>query len=213
MKLTNKKPPFFLAIIFVLIALFSCKAVVYRVAFGVKKPSEKRTFHVLKFLDKHDYNKENLYGLNSDSYYSKIKNANSAGVFASDRLYDSNGILVYPSDSSVRDCYGTIGDFYKGLTNSNSYFVDSSVSIYHDTVLTRGLVNLKGSPQRMFETKDYDFTLVIYWSTFMGRISRNVLDFESNIKTFNPSLKVQVVKINMDYRDYMEGDDIEAIIQ
>ena len=179
----------------------SCNKLAYRVFFGVKKPKPKTETQVLEFLEKNNYSTDNLYGLNQIAHSQRVGTTQSSvGLFTTTELYNKAGFLVSAKDSTINDCWGKVYDFYKNIQDAERLKADSTKSVYADSLLIKGLVNLSGHPQPMFVTEDYDYTVVVYWASFLGKLSRQNIELARLIKLHNPSLKIQIIQINTDYR-------------
>jgi hypothetical protein len=183
--------------------LSSCNKLAYKVLYGVKKPKHKTETQITDFLAKNDYSTDNLYGLNAEAHKRKVgTTTSSVASFTSSALYNRDGFLVKAKDTAINDCWGKVYDFYKNISDSSQLYIDKSNSIYSDTLVMNNLVNLSGHRQAAFSTQDYDYTVVVFWASFLGKLSKQNIALGQLIKLYNPNLKVQIIQINMDYRTF-----------
>jgi hypothetical protein len=195
-------PALLLASIFM---LSSCQKMMYKVFFDVKKPSYQTEAQILEFLSKNKYPTENLYGISAAAHNKRIgKAVSSVAYFTTSNIYNRDGFLVSAKDTAISECWGKTYEFYKNIADNSQLNIDSTTSVYADTLVMNNLVNLSGHKQTMFSTQDYDYTVVVFWASFLGKLSRQNIELGQLVKLYNPALKIQVIQINMDYRTYWE---------
>lgn len=192
----------YIFLLFASLLLFSsCRKMAYRVLYGVKKPKAKTEKQILSFLEKEGYSTENLYCLERGTHARVAGMAvSSIGNFTRSELYTKEGYRLEARDTSIKECWGLTYDYYKNLADSSLFAVDSSQNIYADTDLQGSLENLSGKAQPFFSCQDCDYIVLVYWASFLGKLSKQNLDFARLIQTYNPSYRIQVIQINMDFQ-------------
>lgn len=193
-----------------LFILSSCKVPLhYRILFGIKNSKPKTEQQLLNFIKKNNYSVENHYGLATEPFSYKAQLAGTPTWF----LYNKNGFRVLPKDSLVATCSGRIAYFLENFVKDSLFVVDYSSNLKKDSLYTSGLLKLNGTTSVKMDEQLSDYTLIIYWSTFMGSYSKQMLLLEQNFdKAKCTGLKFRTYKINMDVRDYMiqEGANINV---
>lgn len=143
------------------------------------------------FLVQHDFDTNHVALLKPDAY-KELTNISSK-YFSTWEVYNSNGELLIPNNDSTNSCIGNIEYFVKYF-NENSCRVDTTRTLREDIISK--LIN----PEKFekFEFSD-NYTLVLYWSTFMGKYSQDILNLEK-IANLSES-RFSVIKVNMDLRE------------
>jgi hypothetical protein len=154
----------------------SCSSLfLQKTLFGVKNPKFISKEKVVDFLNKHNFNSTNLYGISSSGYIEAI--SNNRYILANIKLFNEEGCQI-ESDSTTMSCYGTIADFLSDLSNSNKTI--STNKNFDNQVLINKITTLDGNPTSRLSTQGYDYTLVIFWASFMGKHSIDVLELEKS---------------------------------
>lgn len=180
-----------------------------RVFFGVRKAKPKSKHEIIRFLEKNSFN-ISTHGLTTNAYNYQI--AKSSSYFSTWELWNKDGYKVEPTNEAIKSCSGTQELFITTLKNDSSHYIDSTKNIFKDTILIVGLSNLDGKTSKIKKKIEADFLLVIYWSTFMGKYSKQVLELENSIKN-NKNINAEIIKVNMDYRNYMKNEGLDINIK
>lgn len=187
---------FYLA--FFLVLLCGCSLMLsQRILFGVKKPKVKEISEIQKFIIRKSQIDSTL-SLNKSSFTHKI--FISSTYFSKWELFDRNGNLIIPLDTNVKHCNGYTHNFFQNLQDKN-FEIDKQINFHQDTLLLNGLTYLNGREYLFQKKNDTDYLLVIYWSTFMGKYSTDLLNLEKIAKN-NSSVSIETLVINMDFKKY-----------
>jgi hypothetical protein len=108
-------------------------------------------------------------------------------------VYNYDGKLLLPNNDSTSNCIGNVEYFLKYF-DGNACRVDTTRFLETDVI--SNLVNTEILERSKLSE---EYTLVLYWSTFMGKYSQDILNLEE-IATFSQS-KFFVIKVNMDLRE------------
>lgn len=168
-----------------------------KVLLGVRNPKNQTTQKIQKFITKNK-GLDSTLTLTKESFISKISQSNSS--FAQWEMYDKQGNRIIPLDSNIRNCNGYTHLFFKGLPNSQ-YSIDTNRNIFSDSIITTGLTQLNGTKAEIKQRENYDYYLVIYWATFMGKYSSDLFNLEKTARN-NQLTSISTLKINMDFKDY-----------
>lgn len=189
---------FRLLVYFILLSLSSCSSLFLQKAlFGVRNPKVKSEMEIKSFLTKNDFDTNNLYFLDPMAYVALV--GKDSKYFATWEVFNQNGELVIPENDSTYQCIANIEYFIQNF-NLNSCKVDSSRNLEND--LTHHFLNSK----RLKQTdENHKLFLVLYWSTFMGKYSTDILGLESI--AIQSEAKFTTYKVNMDLRT--DIDDFE----
>ncbi|WP_299206480.1 hypothetical protein [Brumimicrobium sp.] len=191
------------AIILMLLFLSSCKLVVHRVIYNSRIfPNYASDKKIDKFYDKHAVTKTNYITLSEPNFVKKIKEPGWA--FESWNLYNTDGFKVRRKGDSL-SCIVSDHNFLKEFDLNTMGFIDSTNHLSNDTIAYSKIfgddINLLTSEKAY---NDFDFTLILYWSSWRGRYSSQILKLEEIFVLNHPELKIQVIKINMDFRKEMK---------
>lgn len=178
--------------------LSSCRLMLsQRILFGVKKPKVQEISEIQKFITRKGQLNSTL-SLDKSSFINKI--STSSSYFSKWELFDRNGNIIIPLDTNINHCNGYTINFFQSLQDKN-YIVDKQNNLFNDTILLNGLTHLNGEKYSFPEKNKTDYILVIYWATFMGKYSTDLLNLEK-IAMKNPLVSVSSIIINMDFKKY-----------
>lgn len=198
----------YIKLILPLLVLSSCSQLLLQKAlFGIRNPKFINKNELVDFLQKHDLSLNQHYGLTSKSFKEKIDTSKYSNPFVYSKLYNKKGNRVL-LDSASRFCYGNLRTTLENLKDTTFFSVKESENINTNKFLKEGLADLNGQKTKLPNTELFDYILVIYWSTFVGKHSVNELTLENHVLKNKPGLDILVLKINMDFRDYMKEEKI-----
>jgi len=185
------------------IALSGCKLIIYKVYFKAKLvpkyTSEKK---INKYYKKHADTQDNLVLLSDSSFVEKIEEPGWA--FESWNLYNRSGQRLRRGSDSLA-CFGSDSRFLKDFNIENA-IIDSGKNLSLDYFTNQKLYNPSiGNRIEIDTVSEYDYTLLLYWSTWRGRFSEDILELEKAFVLNNPQLRIRVLKVNMDFREEMEN--------
>lgn len=178
--------------------LSSCGLLItQKLILGVRSPKVQTTTKIQNFLKKNN-SIDSTLTLTKKSFIHKI--SQSSNYFSKWELFDKNGYKLIPIDSNVKSCNGYTHSFFKNLPNSK-YSVDTSNCIFLDSTIIKHLTLLNRTQAEIEKSEKFDYYLVIYWSTFMGKYSSDLFNLEK-IAQNNTNTLISTIKINMDFKDY-----------
>jgi hypothetical protein len=155
----------------------------------VSSPSSVTEAQTISFLDNRGHGKYGTYYVCRDSLslfkvIEKIKAIPEIDFFNNNREH-----LVY-GDSI---CPGLAINFAKKLKPERTYKIDSSYNL-------EDIMNLAQPVRGDFYEKasKFDFSVIFYWASFVGRINNNVFEIVDELKN-NPRLKIQYLFVNVDF--------------
>lgn len=199
-----KRLPLIITAIVVLTLASSCRLVLYKVYYNAKLipnwASEKR---INKFYDRHAVSNDDFIMLSTSNLIKKLEEPGWG--FENWDLFNSSGYRVRRKGDSL-SCIASDYTFLQNISKGG-YTVDTAFHIANDTIINDHL-----SADYPYSTyKDYDYTLVLYWSSWRGRYSKNILKLEKALVLNNPHLRLRVVKVNMDFRKEMKDTGMDKI--
>src|SRR5690554_6345687 len=194
-------------IVFSLLFLFSsCSSLfMQKFLFNVRNPKSYSTKLITDFYEKHNIDTidNNIYAFTPTQYEERLKMNKKSNPFVQWSLYDKHGDRIKADSTSVV-CYGNLILFLSSLNDSTVYLKDSALNIRSISYLNKGLTTYNNdSIIKMIDTKNYDFTLILYWSKFMGKHSIDNLNLERHFLKNDSELRLQVIKINMDFSEHI----------
>ncbi len=197
-----KRFHFITTAIVVLTLASSCRLVLYKVYYNAKFipnwASEKR---INKFYEKHAVSNDDFVMLSASNLIKKLKEPGWG--FENWDLFNSSGYKVRRKGDSL-SCIASDYTFLQNIS-TGGYIVDTAFHIANDTIINDHL-----SADSLYSTyNDYDYTLVLYWSRWRGRFSKNILKLEKALVLNNPHLRIRVVKVNMDFRKAMKDTGVD----
>jgi hypothetical protein len=196
--------------LFLLFSFASCKRILYRVILDVRKPKYENILTLKKFLEQNQHDASDLISFNHKAYIEKVNTKKNSGMFANWELYNKDGYKIIPHPYT-KTCYGNIYDFVKRINLAapdTLYSIDSTKNIHNDSLLIHGLVSNDSMSYSLLPIES-EFLIILYWSRFMGKYSRDILKIKNYVDTTNDAKLIKLLPINMDFRDYMNSKDFE----
>jgi len=177
-----------------LLSLSSCKLIMIK---AVKKakifPTYASEKQINKFYDKYASTQTEFITLSDTNLVKKIQEPGWS--FDKWELYDQEGFRVNQTHADSITCRGSSYTFLKDFSEMEKV-QDTSQHLAQDTIIYNHIKQ---------DYKNFDYTLIIYWSSWRGKFSGEILDFEKQFVLSNPELRIQVLKVNMDFREEMKG--------
>lgn len=183
--------------------LSSCKIFIHRVVYNSKLfPNYASEKKINKFYDKHSVTEKEYITFSDSNFVQKIKEPGWA--FEGWQLYNTDGFRIRRLGDSLK-CIASDSRFFKEFEVETMGFIDSSHHLTNDTVLYQNVIIKSESITQSERTyQNFDYTLIIYWSSWRGRYSSNIIKLEEHFVLNNPELRIQVIKVNMDFRKEMK---------
>ncbi len=193
-----KKQLIFILLTSICISFSSCSKIIMTY-FGMKNPkyeNEKAQNKTLKKWDiKPDYSFEIVEkGLDSLEKSHRISNLEKDSFLSIPffKVYDNSGKIV----CAWEQCSGNIKDFtfFKSdtVTPFKLYYLNENLFIENDFEILKGLGRYDELNRRVAES---DYTIVAYWTGYMGHFSKVMLQEIQNFKS-RTSQKVTFVTVN-----------------
>jgi hypothetical protein len=90
--------------------------------------------------------------------------------------------------------------------------IDSTSHLSNDTIIYSKIndINEDRFTQKQIY-KQFDYTLVLYWSSWRGRYSSQILKLEKEFVLNHPELRIQVIRVNMDFREEMKNTGLNKL--
>lgn len=162
-----------------------------------------------KFYDKHASTKSNFITFSDSNLVKKIKEPGWA--FESWELYNTDGFQIRRKGDSL-NCIVSDYDFLREFELETMGYIDSTSHLSSDTIIFSKLYGSgdKLSAQEKAYSK-FDYTLILYWSSWRGRYSSHILELEKEFVLNHPELRIQVIKVNMDFRKEMKNTGLNKL--
>lgn len=159
---------------------------------GVSKPKFVTEDQVVKFLKEKSIPVDgNLFVCkDSSSIFSMILKIQA---LPSVNFFNNNGDLLYYAETS---CTGKAKECAESLTKSSLNRVDPSYNLSDVIKLT------KPEPSNfIFRPADYDYTVVLYWATYLGTLNKHAFEIADELKK-KDSLRIKIVYVNLDFQEF-----------
>lgn len=170
--------------------------------YHVHAPRVESKKDILKYAEKQQLIKENIFALDYVGYIHRIDSIESIpNIF----LFDKDGRCLNLKDVG-NTCSGPIPDMLAELNNGiaiNTY-LDSVSFEYHASKI----IDLNGNPVEIKFDSLVDFHAFIYWGTFLGRVNKeNTKAWEDTILN-NQNITCKIYKINLDLQESWGKTDV-----
>ncbi len=176
-----------------ILSFSSCKLFV-RMAYGVDStPNMKSKKDIEKYVDKKKLGITSQYTL-SPNHYEQVMNKTSLPHL---KLYNSDGYLL--KYASNKNCIADADGLLKRISKSETEFPTID-SIHIDSTL-KHLHTLDGTEVNI-QNKNEDYTAVIYWATFLGRLNKDNIPAWINDANNNEQSNIRIIIINMDLQEW-----------
>ncbi len=152
-----------------------------------------------RFLQKNEFDTSNVYLLKPVAYVDLAET--SSKYFATWELFNHKGVLLVPRHDSVNSCISNIEYFIQYIEN-NSYKEDTIRNLQKDLFQQFTNTNILNNTKM----EEQNYTLVLYWTVFMGKYSKDILSLE-HFANLSES-KISVIKVNMDLREDIDDFSI-----
>ena len=199
------------AYIVLFIILSSCKLFVHRIVYNSRLlPNYASDKKINKFYEKHAITKSKFISFSDSNFVKKIEEPGWA--FEGWELYNIEGFQIRRSGDTLM-CISTDGNFLKDFEIETMGYIYKSSNLLTDTLI---FSKMYGSEENALNLKNmydqFDYTLILYWSSWRGRYSSHILNLEKKFVLNNPELRIQVIKVNMDFRKDMKNTGINKIL-
>ena len=169
---------------------------------NVSDPGFVTEAQTITFLDRRGFETYGTYYVCRDSS-SLIKVIQTIKAIPETNFFNSQGEHLIYGDSI---CPGLAMNFAKTLKPENRSTIDSSYTL-------EDIMNLVKPVGGVIYNEDprFDFSVIFYWATFVGRINNNVFEIAEELKK-NPQLKIRLLFVNVDFQDSWGMKNIPQII-
>ncbi len=189
-------------VLFSIIFLNSCRPVLMKY-YGIKKPKIENEKSLIRKANKFGLDTTNILSVNSGDFLSVI---NGQGI-PDAKIYDKHGnyIEYKENDSS---CNAGLFEFIPELNLNTEYTIKDTPNFHIEYAKYR---DLKGND--IDKPNSADFYIVIYWTTWTGRLNKNHVKIWEELAKENTNCKLEVIKINLDMQEYWDKEDRAKIIK
>ena len=191
-------------IVIVVFSVFtSCNFIITK-WYGIKNPSIENEKHILKYCIKKGLDTSSIYSVNSADYINVLKNGGIPDI----AIFDKHGqyIEYRQTDSS---CNAGLFSFIPKLKSDSIYNKTGKTELKTEL---KKLRTLKGGKIPEFELESYDFYLLVYWNIWTGRLNKNHVKIWEQLANANKNAKIKVIKVNLDFQEYWDKLEKDAII-
>lgn len=191
-----------LILIVVVLSLNSCKMIMMKI-YGIKNPDVEDDKSIIKKAMKYGIDTSTIVTVNSIDFLN-VLNGHSipdAGI------YDKNGKYIEYRQTDT-SCNAGLFDFISALNLKEKYNQPDRANLNTELNKCR---DLKGN--KLTNTEDADFYLLIYWTVWTGKLNKNHVKIWQDLAYKNKNCKVKVIMVNLDIQEYWEKYEREKIIK
>lgn len=189
-----KKSIFLLTAILALL-LQSCRPV-QSVFLGIRDPKVKSEKQLLKYATRKGLQTDNNFSLRDSLTFEKYFYTITSGKSSMAVVYDREGEMLYRYDTT--GCPGPYLQYLQSIcTNKQETQADS---LFTDRM--NDLVPFSATTNKVINTGDYDYTIVLYWARFLGMMNKKHARNYEQILQQNHGCKIQYIKVSLDPRDF-----------
>jgi hypothetical protein len=180
----------FTLVLFVLAGFYSCKPILLKIN-GVTKPRFETRESIKSYMSANSIDQgDGLFtGKDSTQFFQLL---NMIISLPSVDFYNKQGELIDYSKNG--DCTGQAEIFADRLTPDTLYKVDSS---YNFNDVKEKVISIDKKSKLSLDNAD--FTVLIYWSNYLGKMNRNVMKVKRILQD-NKKIKTKIYLINMDFQ-------------
>lgn len=186
---------FFLLTAILTLFLQSCRPV-QSVFLGIRNPKVKTEKQLLKYASRKGLQTDNNFSLRDSLTLEKYLYTVLSGKSSMAVVYDREGKMLYRYDTT--GCPGPYMQYLQSIcankqeTQSDSLFTDRM----------NDLVPFSATTNKVINTGDYDYTIVLYWARFLGMMNKKHARNYEQILQQNHGCKIQYIKVSLDPRDF-----------
>lgn len=185
-------------IIFILVGTNGCKKTIM-LLYGIKDPKLETKETLEKYIKKKNWLEHRQLTFSFEEFVTTINDIGVPEV----RIFDNHGLYIpYPGEGN---CSSGADEFIEKLKYPLEFSTTDSIQL---DLLKNGYRDLEGEKIDWTATSDVDFTLLIYWAKFAGRVSwKSVDQWIENVNN-NKNASFRIFLVNCDYQEwwkYKEG--------
>jgi hypothetical protein len=189
------KKSFFLLTAILALFLQSCRPV-QSVFLGIRDPKVKTEKQLLKYATRKGLQTDNNFSLRDSLTFEKYFYTITSGKSSMAVVYDREGKMLYRYDTT--GCPGPYLQYLQSIcTNKQETQADS---LFTDRM--NDLVPFSATTNKVINTGDYDYTIVLYWARFLGMMNKKHARNYEQILQQNHGCKIQYIKVSLDPRDF-----------
>lgn len=186
---------FFLLTAILTLFLQSCRPV-QSVFLGIRDPKVKTEKQLLKYATRKGLQTDNNFSLRDSLTFEKYFYTITSGKSSMAVVYDREGKMLYRYDTT--GCPGPYLQYLQSIcTNKQETQADS---LFTDRM--NDLVPFSATTNKVINTGDYDYTIVLYWARFLGMMNKKHARNYEQILQQNHGCKIQYIKVSLDPRDF-----------
>ena len=178
-----------------LLVLNSCQGIA-SLLYGVEKPKVIDSDELLEAARSIDLDTSKVYSLTYDGFIDRtFKNGRST---VNIEIFNDEGYLVLPNDSTILNCTGRIANYLKTLDNPEYYYLSDSIMVQD---YLQGLVTFDGTPLDTLPLDNADFTAVINWARYAGKLNNEIGTWTEVIHEHD-SVNFNIIYVNLDLQEF-----------
>lgn len=188
--------------IVVLCLIMGCQPILFKL-YGIKNPEIENEKSILKKALKFGLDTSNIVSVNSKDFLYVLKGQSIPDA----AIYDSKGKYIeYRNSDSA--CNAGLFQFIPALNASEQYHQPDSADLFTELQKFR---DLKGNVLK--EPTFADFYVLIYWTTWTGRLNKDHVKIWESLARQNSHAKIEVIKVSLDLQEHWEAQDRERILK
>lgn len=186
------------------ICLSSCSGIM-KAAYGIKKPKVENAQSIQRALGKFELNETNNYTYDFDGFKRNVTILKNG--IPEVMIFSKTGRFIPYGDEYA--CNAAAFKIIETLNPNNAYDVNPELTL---SKMLNGLTDLSGNPIRKSMHEDTDFTVLLFWTVYSGRLNKDHVKVWEDQALTNKQADIRVLKINMDFQEHWGEENLEKIM-
>lgn len=185
-------------------ALVSSCSGVMKVAYGIRNPKVENAESIQHAISKLELQESDNYAYDFDAF--RRNQAILKNGIPDVMVFSKTGRFIPYGDEYA--CNADAFSFIEKLNRKTAYDVNPEITL---AGVTAGLTDLHGKPVKVREHGDKDFTVILFWTVYLGRLNKDHVKVWEEQALNNKQADIRVMKINMDFQEHWGEENLEKI--
>lgn len=193
---------FFLSIS-ILVVFSGCQPVV-KLLYGIRNPKVENQESLTKYMVKKDIRIENTYTTTFEQFPNALDRIKK--TLPEVLIFNQQGDNIPYGEEWA--CNASAFSFIEQLRTDSAYSTNEEIVL---SSALKGLAGLDGTPVELKDSENHDFTILIYWARYVGKLNKNHVNEWEKQAFQNQSAKLRVIKVNMDFQQHWGPENLAKI--
>lgn len=173
-----------------------------KMLYGIGKPGVETAASIRKKALKAGLDTSTIVAVSSEAFLQVLRD----NAIPDASIYNRQGRYIEYRQTDT-SCNAGLFQFIPALRADGVYAMPDSLPLQKEWEHLRDLNGLPLAPP-----KDADFTVLIYWTTWAGRLNKDHVKVWEEQARANTACKISVVKVNLDIQDHWPEDYKQTLL-